>query len=148
MRPPVLVFILLCSWSFPVCLSAQNAQANLSTQITRPAFANYISKEPAKRKFMDLSSKKTAARYNPVTYVSAGLLFFYQRVISPQLQANCTYEISCSEYTKLCIQHYGFVKGTLLGLHQLNNCAPGVIGDRCRYVISPDGKIINHIDHE
>ena len=46
-------------------------------------------------------------RYNPVSLSFSGLLFFYQKVVSTQLAANCPYEISCSNFSKKTITEYG-----------------------------------------
>ncbi len=72
-----------------------------------------------------LSFKKKYSRLNPLNYLGAGLLYVYQTVFSEQIQAECAYEISCSEYTKLSIQQHGFILGSLSGLNQLSECFPG-----------------------
>jgi putative component of membrane protein insertase Oxa1/YidC/SpoIIIJ protein YidD len=47
--------------------------------------------------------------------IVGGMIYFYQNVISEQIQAGCSYEISCSQYLKLRIEKYGFVIGTFAG---------------------------------
>jgi len=73
------------------------------------------------------------------------LLFFYQRVVSEQIQSDCMYEISCSNYTKLSIEKFGFA-GFLLGINQWNNCFPNVIYDEPNYKRSDNLKVINEIE--
>jgi putative component of membrane protein insertase Oxa1/YidC/SpoIIIJ protein YidD len=136
----LLVFLML-----PEGADAQNKQAQ-NEQVLRSSFSAYDWQPPAKRKVLSLRNKKLIYKINPVTYVSAGALFVYQNVISQQIQANCNYEISCSEFTKRSIEEHGFIKGLLTGLNQLTNCAPSVLDDHCEYVISKNLKIINSIE--
>ncbi len=65
-------------------------------------------------------------KYNPIGYLSTAALFIYQNVVSEQIQAQCTYQKSCSEFTKLAIHDYGFLKGTFIGLNQLLSCLPSL----------------------
>jgi putative component of membrane protein insertase Oxa1/YidC/SpoIIIJ protein YidD len=83
--------------------------------------------------------------YNPISYIGATLILVYQKVISKQIQADCVYQISCSEFTRLCIQKYGLVKGSLMGLNQLSECYPNVYLEHARN-IERDSKIINKLD--
>jgi putative component of membrane protein insertase Oxa1/YidC/SpoIIIJ protein YidD len=81
-----------------------------------------------------------------LNYLAAGLLFFYQSILSEQIQADCTYEISCSNYTKQCINKDGFIIGSLKGLHQLNTCFPANIDDCPNYKVSTNLKIKNQVE--
>lgn len=67
---------------------------------------------------------KPKSKFNPLAYVGSSALFIYQNVISEQIQAKCTYQHSCSEFTKLCINDYGFIKGSLIGINQILACIP------------------------
>jgi putative component of membrane protein insertase Oxa1/YidC/SpoIIIJ protein YidD len=93
-------------------------------------------------------ARHTLARYNPVHYLAAGLLFFYQRILSEQIQANCNYVVSCSEYTKQAIYHRGFLIGILIGANQLNNCVPGITMDYPAFRLNAESKIINNAEDE
>ncbi len=66
--------------------------------------------------------KSFLVKYNPVSLAFGGLLAFYQKVISQQLASHCPYEISCSEFSKLCISEYGLIKGTALTADRLTRC--------------------------
>jgi uncharacterized protein len=131
---------------FSVSVYSQNAEADKS-MIVANLFENFEYKKAEPRKLMALNQKSFISKINPVVYISAGLLFFYQRIISEQIQADCTYEISCSSYTKHAIERYGF-KGFLIGIHQLNNCAPTVIDDYPKFKISEKNKINNSFEIE
>ena len=95
---------------------------NVSNELVKASFDKSYRTRSEKRKL--LTFKKKYARFNPINYLGAGLLFVYQNVMSEQIQADCTYKISCSEFTKLSIQEYGFIKGTLNGFNQLSECHP------------------------
>lgn len=86
---------------------------------------------------------KPKYRYNPIGYLGTGALFVYQNLISEQIQATCAYHNSCSEFTKLCIRDYGFLKGTLIGLHQLMSCLPFVKYDTHPLYLDSNDLIIN-----
>jgi hypothetical protein len=64
----------------------------------------------ANRGFIENSNK-----HSIMNKIAGGMIYFYQNVISEQIQAGCSYEISCSQYLKLCIEKYGFVIGTFAG---------------------------------
>ncbi len=61
-------------------------------------------------------------RYNPVSLVFSGLMFTYQKWISPQVSADCLYSPSCSEYSKLLFREYGFFKGIFTSADRLMRC--------------------------
>lgn len=73
------------------------------------------------RKFL-----KPKSKYNPLAYLGSSALFVYQNVVSEQIQATCSYQHSCSDFTKLCIRDYGFIKGSLMGINQILACMPAL----------------------
>lgn len=73
-------------------------------------------------RFLFTKSKNPIVRYNPVSLGLGGLMFVYQKYISVQIGANCPYEVSCSEFSKRCIQQYGLIKGISLGADRLMRC--------------------------
>lgn len=137
------LFLLL--WINTGFSQVENAN-KVSKKITTTVLAPYQTKVKPKRKLLNLEAAKITTKLNPLTYLAAGLMYTYQNVISEQISANCTYEISCSEMTKKSIEKHGLIQGTLIGLHQLTNCSPSILKDRCEFVISPDNKIINHVE--
>jgi putative component of membrane protein insertase Oxa1/YidC/SpoIIIJ protein YidD len=106
-------------------------------------FSMYEYKAPAKRKLLSLNTMSTWQKINPLVYVGAGLLFFYQRGLSEQIQASCTFHTSCSSYTKYAIQERGFLTGIILGADQLTRCANGGKEDYPAYKLTDRGKIID-----
>lgn len=55
---------------------------------------------------------------------SISALIFYKRFISRLLPRSCRFSPTCSEYSRLAIQKYGFFKGCLLTLKRLFRCQP------------------------
>ena len=101
---------------------------------------------PVKRKL--LTFKKRASYFNPLNYIGAGMLYVYQNIFSEQIQASCAYQISCSEYTTLSIQKYGFFIGTLKGFNQLSECSPTAQYEHPPLYTNNEGKIINAFEKE
>lgn len=123
-------------------VSLANGQSNwLSKEITAGSF-QYEETQSA-RKTLRL---KKRSRYNPFAYAGAGLLFFYQNVLSEQVQASCMYEVSCSEFTKVAIREMGVVEGILRGLNQLTECHAGILYEYPAIAISSNNKINNGSD--
>lgn len=81
-------------------------------------------KYETKRKvsFLLSSRKNPLARYNPISLTFGGLLFVYQRLLSPQISNNCPYNPSCSAFSKNSILRYGFIKGIALSADRLTRC--------------------------
>ena len=58
-----------------------------------------------------------------------GLIFFYQRYISPCTPPTCRFTPTCSDYAKQAILKYGACKGTWLAIKRLLRCHPFYKGD-------------------
>ncbi len=68
-------------------------------------------------------SKPTSfQRFNPAYWLLNGALTGYQKVISPQISADCLYELSCSRFSRAAIQEFGIVKGIALTADRLSRC--------------------------
>ncbi|CAN0842179.1 UPF0161 protein At3g09310 [Linum grandiflorum] len=52
------------------------------------------------------------------------VLRFYKREISPALPRSCRYVPTCSEYSMIAYNKYGFSKGTILTAWRLCRCNP------------------------
>jgi putative membrane protein insertion efficiency factor len=48
----------------------------------------------------------------------------YQRTLSPLLGQICRFDPSCSQYTLVCIQRFGALRGVWLGGRRLARCHP------------------------
>lgn len=109
-----------------------------SDSISTILFNEFQYKKEQKRTKMQLKSK-----FNIFSYSLRELMHFYQNTLSEQIQADCIYEISCSQFTKKMIEKKGIIIGTLVGFHQLNNCQPNSVHDYPSHKISHKNKIIN-----
>jgi uncharacterized protein len=61
-------------------------------------------------------------RYNPVSLIFSGMMYSYQKWISPQISSDCLYSPSCSDYSKLLFREYGFFKGLFASADRLMRC--------------------------
>lgn len=137
----IIIFIgLFFGFSVYAQLSKEQVQLIKNTDFNNHAF------DPRKPKFLS-ADKGFLIKYNPINLTLGGLLYFYQKIISPQLLSNCPYEISCSAFSKACIQEFGFIKGIPLTADRLTRCTqftmmdilPGQINEK-------NGKIIDNLD--
>ena len=53
-----------------------------------------------------------------------GLIWFYQKAISPWFPARCRFLPTCSEYAREAVEKYGAVKGGWLAVRRLLRCHP------------------------
>ena len=53
-----------------------------------------------------------------------GLIWVYQRTLSPMLGNACRFEPSCSRYTVECLRRYGLFRGLAKGLRRVSRCHP------------------------
>ena len=68
------------------------------------------------------NSQSWVVKYNPLSLTFGGLLYGYQRFLSPQLSTRCSYEVSCSNFGKAAIWKYGLIKGVALAADRLTRC--------------------------
>jgi hypothetical protein len=62
-------------------------------------------------------------RFRPRTLV-VGLIRIYQKLVSPNLGANCRYQPTCSQYTLEAIDRFGVARGGWLGAKRIGRCHP------------------------
>lgn len=109
---------------------------------------NFEKHEYDKRRvsYMFHGNRNFIVKYNPVSLVFGGLLLLYQKAISPQISVNCPYEISCSNFSKQCIQHYGLFKGVALTADRLTRCTQFTLIDLKPTQFNKRNKIIDPIE--
>ncbi len=127
MNKPILVFLLSI---FSFYLSSQNN--------------NLLNRYLIQQVFNE--NKDTTVQYKSFQKKNSqtSIIIFYQKFISEQIQANCIYETSCSEYTKQQILKNGFLNGLLSGFNQWFSCNPIVFFDFPPSAINEHFKIINN----
>jgi len=98
-----------------------NAQIEYSDLLLIKQKDSVITPKKHVRPYSNLHKSKWQT-YNPVNLTFSGLMFFYQNVISSQVNAQCLFTPSCSEYAKGCIKKYGLVKGMFLAADRVQKC--------------------------
>jgi putative membrane protein insertion efficiency factor len=73
------------------------------------------------RPYSNLNKSKWQT-YNPINLTFSGLMFFYQNVISSQVNAQCLFSPSCSEFAKASIKKNGLIKGMFLAADRVQKC--------------------------
>ncbi len=53
-----------------------------------------------------------------------GLIRFYQKLVSPNLGANCRYSPTCSSYAAEAVTKFGVFRGGWLGIKRIGRCHP------------------------
>ena len=119
---------------------AQNAEQDLALVFNK-RFDKH--EDPYHPKFMFITEHKLI-RYNPVSLTFGGLMYFYQAILSPQISAECPYEISCSNFGKACISKYGIVKGIALASGRIMRCTKIAAIDIHPLYIGEKGMIIDN----
>ena len=126
----LLLYFLLILGSF----YSKAQEESVNSKVTK-AYLNTTSEELQKTK-RSLMYSDNSRKIGPIKMAFSGLMFLYQNVISEQISASCTYEISCSQYTKLCIERYGLFIGSIKGFHQLMHCTTNAIEEVPDYMKS------------
>lgn len=52
------------------------------------------------------------------------LIKFYQKFISPYLGRHCRYQPTCSQYSVMSFEKYGFFKGAWKSIKRVSRCHP------------------------
>jgi len=62
-------------------------------------------------------------RARPRTWL-VGLIHIYQKLVSPQLGANCRYQPTCSSYAAEAVGRFGIFRGGWLAVRRIGRCHP------------------------
>ena len=72
--------------------------------------------------FLTSKSKSPLVKYNPVTLFFGSMMYFYQAALSPQISAECRFQLSCSNFSKQSISRFGLLKGVALSADRIMKC--------------------------
>lgn len=141
MKRVVLLLIVLC-------ITGSLAAQNKLNELALIKEQNFTKHQYDKRKvsYLFKDKKNVLLKYNPVSLTFGGLLYLYQKGISPQVSVNCPYELSCSNFSKKCIQHYGLIKGLALTADRLTRCTQFTLIDLKPIQFNRMNKIIDPIE--
>jgi len=114
--------ILLCiSLAFVFVTVSTHAQARTDLELLKSAnFKNPVYNKKQVH-FGITENKSYFSKYNPVTLTFSSLLYVYQKIISPQISADCLFSPSCSEYSRQLFIHYG-LPGVFFTADRLMRC--------------------------
>ena len=129
-----------------VFLVELKAQSFLTDSILSNSFEEYHFDKYKVRSVLNFKERSIWNKMNPFSYVSVGLMFAYQRFISQQLGSECAFETTCSEHAKRAVEHYGILKGSLIGFYQLQSCTAKTGYDYPNQSINNEGEIINPVE--
>lgn len=111
---PVMVFVFFDSFASQPLSNTQMLESK------PPVEAHQISKRDVS--FMKINSDSWLLRYNPVALSLGGLMYVYQRFVSPQLPSECLYVPSCSGFSRELINDFGILGGVVLTSDRLMRC--------------------------
>lgn len=78
--------------------------------------------EVVETSFLKPGSGGFLARYNPFRLLLGGMMFTYQRWISPQMPSECLFHTSCSHFSMELIYEFGLIKGSIATADRLMRC--------------------------
>jgi uncharacterized protein len=61
--------------------------------------------------------------FRPRTWL-VGAITIYQKLVSPNLGANCRYQPTCSSYAAEAIARFGVARGSWLAILRIGRCHP------------------------
>ncbi len=105
-----------------ILYSGLNAQSASDYAIIRAE--NFEDHRFSRRHIHFLASKSSSpmVKYNPATLFFGSLMYFYQAALSPQISAQCRFQLSCSGFSRSAIREFGMIKGVALSADRIMKC--------------------------
>lgn len=104
---------------------------------------SYLKQADEKKQFLhDHHQRVPVEEYNQQGLNGTFFLNLYKALIAEQLSTGCVYEISCSDFMRISIMQYGFLKGFFLGLDRLSRCNELSIRDVPKYKYDMNHQLI------
>lgn len=115
---------LLLFAAFALCLqvSGQTANEDLDLIKAHCRELNESREHDHHHTFLLSDHHSAIVKYNPVSLVLGGLMWTYQKVVSPQLSSSCLYSPTCSAYSNDLISDFGILKGLIFTADRLSRC--------------------------
>ena len=76
--------------------------------------------------------------FNPLIWA----LNLYKSLVAEQLSTGCVYKITCSDFMRMAIAEYNFVKGFFLGLDRLTRCNSISLNDIPEFKFDKENRLI------
>jgi uncharacterized protein len=117
--------IVLCCCLVAVCFLMPTARAvepATDAALIMKRLDDHAARQDERVTFMQFRSERRVMRYNPMALALGGMMFIYQRFLSPQLPSECLYHPSCSSFSKSLISEYGLVVGIAATADRLMRC--------------------------
>ncbi len=114
----LIVFLTIAFWAFPNDGIPETDLQLLSARLEGKETAG----PGSGIEFLQAGKGRPFVRYNPITLSFGGLMYVYQRLISPQMPSECLYHTSCSAFSKDLITEYGLLKGMVVTADRLMRC--------------------------
>jgi putative component of membrane protein insertase Oxa1/YidC/SpoIIIJ protein YidD len=137
-----------------------DAHSDLLTLLDANSLTSTALPEKKYKASFGLIGKTWLSRYNPLSLALSTTMFAYQRVLSPQIVADCPYQVSCSNFSKQSLARFGLVKGLALSADRLTRCnrlasadVPSIVLDPISQKIADSpafysSRNISNLDHE
>jgi uncharacterized protein len=123
--------------------------AQFSADFNKVLAASYTdSSMHSKRKVSYAFKERNAfVKYNPLSLVFGGALYFYQAAISPQIMQGCLFHPSCSNFSKQSIRTFGLIKGVALSTDRLTRCTRLAAIDCHPVMFNEQGSVNDYPDY-
>lgn len=118
----IFYYLLVFLFGFFLSLSVRAQEPLTDRELLEDALPSSNESSHEAVSFMASGSSRLLIRYNPLRLGLGGLMYVYQRYISPQLPSECLYHPSCSGFSKELIREYGLLPGMFATADRLMRC--------------------------
>lgn len=135
-------FVLMGLISFSALSHAQNSSdlflLQNNTADTSYQYKRYVGEQ---NNILALTTRKK----NAFAFFFRWNMSLYQQILSPLLSADCSFQTTCSNFSKQAILQYGLFKGVFLSADRINRCVPGNHIETPAYKIQPETQLIQDL---
>jgi putative membrane protein insertion efficiency factor len=136
-----IVLLLACTFIYSYTCLAQQKEDDMEL------IKLHINQSVANENTQFKNTVKIQKTYNPGKLLLYVPLYFYQKIISEQVSAVCSFEPSCSAFSIQSIKQLGILKGLLLTADRLTRCNGQAQAESEYYLYDPlKAKVIDEPD--